>query len=184
MCSLALHDSEKSVIYASASLLFVILHWMNGIIPLIKVATLLDQAESPCMILTPGETAELFIFRDLDAISGSFGALQDGIPRAIFIVFWDYCTWRFFCSCPFSSESRQQTPEPGVSTLGSRTNPDTGSKPSKAECAAHSGFQSGLSYIDLCGEAHMCFVDTHTPKHTQSLPTAFTFFLKFHVQRM
>lgn len=118
MCSLALHDSEKSVIYASASLLFVILHWMNGIIPLIKVATLLDQAESPCMILTPGETAELFIFRDLDAISGSFGALQDGIPQDIFIVFWDYCTWRFFVLVPSALSHGSKLLNPGCRLWG------------------------------------------------------------------
>lgn len=105
-------------------------------------------------------------------------------PSGHFYCFLRLLHLEIICSCPFSSESHQQSPEPGVSTLGSRTNPDTGSKPSKAECAAHSGLQSGLSYIDLCGEAHMRFVDTHTPKHTQSLPTAFTFFLKFHIRRM
>lgn len=103
----------------------------------------------------------------MNAISGSFGALQDGIPQDIFIVLRIPQLEIFFVHVPSALSHGTILPanplNPGVDSGESHTDPDTGSKLSKAECAAHSGLQPGPSCIDMCGEAHMHFVDTHTP---------------------
>lgn len=106
--------------------------------------------------------------------------------RAFLLMFWDYCSWRFLCISLqrwVMARFSQQTPELGWWLWGvSSTILTLILSFQRLNVLPTSDSSLDSSVWLVCGEANMHCVDTHTSKHTQSLPAAFTF-VKLYVWR-